>query len=277
MAADAFGNDVQAVGIPVTGNIGFAPFGTTVPTPAAGGALDFILPETFKVAGLLTEDGGFEWTLEADGDPTVFFQEGYSLPSGMANALIKVKFAQTDEIVRGIIRGKTADVNGYMTIDAGGTDKKYVLFTEEVFKNGVIRRRVGANASVKSVKEDKSERGKVIGYEVEFKLDRHASTENNHLGEWLLQPAGTATVPTITGATPTGAAAAATVTITGTGFTGVTGVASVKFGATNATSYTVVSDTSITAVMPTGSAGAANIVVTNANGPSATFTYTRGA
>lgn len=270
MAADEFGNDVQAVGIPVTGNIGFAPFGTTVPTPAAGGALDFILPEAFKVAGLLTEDGGFEWTLEADGDPTVFYQEGYSLPSGMANALIKVKFAQTDETVRGIIRGKTADANGYMTIDAGGTDKKYVLFTEEVFKNGVIRRRVGANVSVKSVKEDKSERGKVIGYDVEFKLDRHASTENNHLGEWLLQPGG---LLSITGATPTEAATAATVTITGVGFTGATGV---KFASTNATEFAVVSDTELTAVLPTGSAGSAQITVTTPLG-TATFPYQRGA
>lgn len=277
MAADEFGNDVQAVGIPVTGNIGFAPFGTTIPTPAAGGARDFVLPEAFLVAGLLTEDGGFEWTLEADGDATVFWQGGYSLPSGLANAECKVKFAQTDETVRRIIRGKTADANGYMTIDAGGTDKKYVLFSEEIFKNNVIRRRVGPNVSVKSVKEDKSEQGKVLGYEVVFKLERSSATENNHLGEWLIQASGTTEVPTITAATPSAAVAAATVTITGTGFVGVTGAASVKFGATNATSYTVVSDTSITAVMPNGTAGAANIVITNANGASTAFTYTRGA
>lgn len=278
MAADELGNDISAVGIPITGNIGFAQFGTTVPTPAAGGAPSFVLPEAFKVAGLLTEDGGFEWTLEAAGDATVFYQSGYSLPSGLANATLKVKFAQTDETVRGIIRGKTADANGYMTIDAGGTDTKYVVFTEEIFKNGVIRRRVGANVSVLSVKEDKSEQGKVVGYEVEFKLERSPATENNHLGEWLIPTGATPTaVPTITAATPSAAAAAATVTITGTGFTGVTGTAGVKFGATNATSYTVVSDTSITAVMPAGSAGAANIVVTNAIGASAAFTYTRGA
>ena len=194
MAADENGNNVQAVGIPITGHIGFADYGTALPTPSAGSALDFVLPESFRMPGLLTEDGGFEWTMEADGDPIVFWQEGFSIPSGMANVELVVKYAQTDETVRSLIRGKTADANGYMTIDGGGTDKKYVLFAEEIFKNGIIRRRAAANVSVASVKEDKSERGSVLGYEVTYKIDRHPSLNNEHLGEWLIDPA-TATPP----------------------------------------------------------------------------------
>ncbi|MDI2019699.1 hypothetical protein [Paenarthrobacter nicotinovorans] len=186
MAADELGNDVEAVGVPVTGHIGFAPFGTTIPTPVAGKALDYELTVDFKIPGLLTEDGGFEWTMEADGDAITFWQEGYSIPSGLANVELKVKFAQTDETVRQIIRGKTADANGYMTIDGGGTSTRYVTFTEEVFKNGVIRRRVAANVGVKSVKEDKSERGKVLGYEVTFSISRAPELGNQHLGEWLI-------------------------------------------------------------------------------------------
>lgn len=94
----------------------------------------------------------------------------------------------------------------------------------------------------------------------------------------IANPKSVAGVPTISAATPTGAAAAALVTITGTGFTGVTGVAGVKFGAVNAASYTVVSPTQIVATVPAGSAGAANIVVTHPTaGASAAFTYTRGA
>ena len=142
--------------------------------------------------GLLTEDGGFEGTLEADGDPITFWQEGFSIPSGLANVTLTVKFAQTDEIVRSIIRGKTADANGYMTIDGGGTDVKYVVFTEEIFKNGTIRRRAAANVSVQSVSEDKSERGSVLGYEVVFSISRHAAFNNDHLGEWLIQSAAVA-------------------------------------------------------------------------------------
>jgi hypothetical protein len=188
MAADSFGNDVTAVGVPVTGHMGVAPAGTTLPTPLEGGADTYTLPVAFKLPGLLTEDGGFEWSMEADGDPIVFWQDGFSIPSGLANVELKVKYAQTDETVREIIRGKTADINGYMTIDGGGTSAKYVVFTEEIFKNGTIRRRVAGNASIASVSEDKSERGSVLGYEVTYKIDRAAALGNEHLGEWLIPP-----------------------------------------------------------------------------------------
>lgn len=63
-----------------------------------------------------------------------------------------------------------------------------------------------------------------------------------------------------------------TVVITGTGFNGanpVTGVNGVKFGELNATSYTVDSNTQITAVSPAHLAGVVDIVVTSLNGSSA--------
>ena len=67
-------------------------------------------------------------------------------------------------------------------------------------------------------------------------------------------------------------------TIKGSGFSGVTGAAGVKFGAVNATSYTVVSGSTIVAVVPAGTAGSAPVTVTHpTNGTSAPLTYTRGA
>lgn len=271
MTADSLGNDVSAVAVPVTGHIGLAPKGTAGPSPVEGASTSLTLDPAFKVPGLLSEDGGFEWTTEADGDPIVFWQEGYSLPTGLANVTLVLKLAQTDALVRSLIRGKEADENGYMTIDGGGTDKRYSLFTEEIFKSGAIRRRWAPNAGIQSVKEDKSERGTPIAYEVTFKIDRAPETENNHFGEWLI-PAGSPSAPTISGATPSGAVAGDTVTITGTGFTGTT---QVKFGASNATSFSVVNATTITAVVPAGSAGSAQITVTTPGG-SATQAYTRG-
>ena len=59
---------------------------------------------------------------------------------------------------------------------------------------------------------------------------------------------------------------ATTVVITGTNFHGVVGSAAVKFGANNATSYTVNSTTQITAVAPAGVAGTVNVVVTAVDG-----------
>jgi hypothetical protein len=184
---DTFGNDIAAVGIPVTGFLGFAPAGTLKPAPAAGGAFDFVLPAAYKKAGLLTEDGGFEWTLEADGDPITFWQDGYSIPSGLANAELVAKLAQYDDIVRELAYGKTPDENGYITIDAGGHALEYVAFTEEIFKNGVIRRRV-AEVGVKGAKVDKSERGNVNGTEITFGAKRSSDLNNEHIGEWLVRP-----------------------------------------------------------------------------------------
>jgi Tfp pilus assembly protein PilV len=83
--------------------------------------------------------------------------------------------------------------------------------------------------------------------------------------------------PTVTGIAPStgGAVGGTTVTITGTGFIGASGV---YFGATAASSYSVVSASSITAVSPSGAAGTVDITATTAAGTSATsgadkFTY----
>ena len=83
--------------------------------------------------------------------------------------------------------------------------------------------------------------------------------------------------PAVTGVSPTTGltTGGTTVTITGTSFIGVTGV---KFGSTAAASFSVNSETQITAVSPAGSAGTVDITVTTAGGTSATsaadqFTY----
>lgn len=84
-------------------------------------------------------------------------------------------------------------------------------------------------------------------------------------------------VPVLTAATPSGASVGQLVTITGQGFAGVVPTTGVKFGAVNATSWSVVSGNTIVAIVPAGSAGSAPIVVTNASGASVALAYTRGA
>lgn len=87
----------------------------------------------------------------------------------------------------------------------------------------------------------------------------------------------TAAAPLIVSATPSAASVGQQVIISGSGFTSTVATTGVKFGATNATSWTVLSDNTLIAVVPAGTAGAANIVVTNSVGASAAFAYTRGA
>ncbi len=76
--------------------------------------------------------------------------------------------------------------------------------------------------------------------------------------------------PTVTNVAPAAGptAGGTSVTITGTNFTGLSGAAAVRFGATNATGYTVDSATQITATAPAGT-GTQNITVTTPGGTSA--------
>lgn len=267
---DAFGNDISAVGIPVTGFLGFAPAGTTFPTAAQGAAHNLVLDPAFEKAGLITEDGGFEWTLEPDGDPQKFLQDGYWIPTGLANPTLVTKLAQYDRLVRKLAWGKTPDENGFITIDAGGHITDLVAFSEEIFKNGVIRRRV-AEVTVTKAKVDKTERGKVNGTELTCALKRSPLLGGEHLGEWLIPPVSSI-APTLTSALPSGKGAGETVTITGTGFYGVT---SVTFGGVESPLFQVASATQIKAALPTGAAGSAPIVVTGPAGSSPARAYTR--
>lgn len=188
MAADSQGNDITAVGIPISGNVGIAPMTAPLLTPAEGKVYDLVLDELFRKLGLFTEDGGHNWTLEADGDPIVFFQDGYSIPSGLANATLVVKLAQYDALAQELLSGKVPDANGYVTIDAAGHSTEYRLFSEEIFKNGVIRRRQAGKATITSAVVDQSTRGEVNGLEVTFKIERSPELNNEHLGEWLIKP-----------------------------------------------------------------------------------------
>jgi IPT/TIG domain len=63
-----------------------------------------------------------------------------------------------------------------------------------------------------------------------------------------------------------GTAGGTLVTIKGSRLTGATVV---KFGATNATSFTVVDDTRVVAVAPAGAAGSVQVAVTTSGGSSA--------
>jgi len=196
MAADSSGNDILAVGVPVTGSIGFAPYGTPIPTPAEGAADNLVLDDAFVKIGLLKEDGGPQFAWAADGDPIRFWQEGYSIPSGLANVTLAITAAEAlADHVRKIIAGIAPDANGYVEIDGGGHDTRWVTFTEEIFKNGAIRRRAAPLVTLASSTEDRSERGGVMGNALLFNIARHEAVGMKHFGEWVLAPESAPVTP----------------------------------------------------------------------------------
>lgn len=187
MAADTYGNDIDAVIIPLTGLIAYAPFGTAIPTPTEGGAADLVLAEAFRKVGLISEDGGPEWDEAPDGDALEFWQSGYSIPSGLANVSMKFTAAEESPATRRLRTGKTPDANGYLTVDGGGNSERYVWVTEEVYANGFVRRRAFVGR-IKTAKLVKSERGSVQGTEFEVEVQRSPLFNNQHYGEWVLTP-----------------------------------------------------------------------------------------
>jgi hypothetical protein len=78
------------------------------------------------------------------------------------------------------------------------------------------------------------------------------------------------TAPTITSFTPTSGKTGQLITITGTNFTGATAV---RLGSTAASSFTVVSSTSITATVGAGASGSVSVTTASGTGTLAGFTY----
>lgn len=94
--------------------------------------------------------------------------------------------------------------------------------------------------------------------------------------QWITNPVLVGNAPVITGISPAaGVAGGGTFYIQGRNFTGATGASAVKFGSTNATSYTLISDTLISAVMPGTGASTNSVTVTTPVGTSAPVPYTR--
>ncbi|MFR9754097.1 IPT/TIG domain-containing protein, partial [Nocardia sp. 004] len=100
---------------------------------------------------------------------------------------------------------------------------------------------------------------------VEVTVTATGGTSNGVLYTYVVAPTLVSVVP---GSGPE--AGGNSVTLSGSGFTGATGV---DFGGVSAVSFTVVSDTQITATVPAGS-GAVDVTVTTAGGVSNPVSYT---
>lgn len=185
--ADENGNDISQIGIPVTGHIALAPEGTAIPSSAGGASDSLVLDPAFRKIGLVKQDGGPQLAFAADGDPIEFWQDGYEEPSGLANVTLAFTAAEIgNDWVRELESGEAPDLNGSIDVDGGGHSTRYVAFTEEIFKNGAIRRRAMGWVTVQSVTEDKNTRGEVLGKAFVLKINRSSVTSGKHWRDWWL-------------------------------------------------------------------------------------------
>ena len=158
MAADAAGNDINAVDVPVTG---FAAVNfTATQAPSVANISGNSLPTGYSYLGLFTQDGGYAEETEA-GENTEFFQISYKLRTGDESINGTLTCAEDNENVKkllGFVDGKREKVS---------YDEKFGLIITTFFKNGTFESR-GGLAMVTDIAVSQETRGEIKTYEVSF-------------------------------------------------------------------------------------------------------------
>ena len=197
MAQDNEGNDLGAVGVPITG---FAAVqltgGPTYLSSAEGGTIPIVVPAGYEKVGLFKVDGGPQEGGDA-GDAIEFFQSGYKI-AGDDQPTIQINLAQFDSRVRRLITGKNPDANGMITITGLTPDTVFPLLVVTKYKNKATRVRNGL-ARISAVEKDQETRGEVDGRAVTFEWV-YDETVGGFYREWLIMPAsvGAKTAWTVT-------------------------------------------------------------------------------
>lgn len=166
MTADSAGNDLDAVGVPITGLAAFAPLlEANLIAKADLGASPLVLPAAYKKLGLYKQDGGPAPSRE-NGDAIEFFQKGYTL-AGDGTRSVVIGLAEQNAAVQSLIEDATPDTDGVIEVSSSLPDNRFILLVVTKYRNGTEKRQIGV-AAVTSVEPDQSERGSVEGQNVTF-------------------------------------------------------------------------------------------------------------
>jgi hypothetical protein len=182
MPADSQGNDLDAVGVPITGLAAFAPLlSANIIAKTELGASPLVLPAAFKRLGLYKQDGGPAESRET-GDAIEFFQKGYSL-AGDGTRAVTIGLAEQNSIVQALLEGATPDGNGVMEVSSSLPDNRFILLVVTKYRNGTEKRRVGV-ASITAIEPDQQERGSVEGANVTFTWQEDALFNDAPFWQW---------------------------------------------------------------------------------------------
>lgn len=194
MAMDAAGNDLSAVGIPITGFLAVC-FDVTQENVMAdekfAAATLELDTEKWHYAGLFKDDGGIEPGSEAE-DAIEFFQQGYQL-NGLRTDTIKVGLAEDNETVRRLVKGQEPNANGVIYVDSSNPDQTFLALSMTQFKNGTQERRHGL-ARVSEIEIDKEERGSVRAKTVTIQWVPSPLFNGSPYKEWFGTPGSVSTV-----------------------------------------------------------------------------------
>lgn len=189
MAADSSGNDLSAVGVPLTGLAAIAPVdAANVIADADMGKTPLALVEAYVKLGLYKQDGGPQEARD-DEDAIEFFQQGYKI-AGDGTLTIQINLAEDNEAVNKLIDGKEPNEQGVVYVDSNLPDALWILFVATRFKNGTELRRNGV-ARVQAVEVDQEERGSVRGKSVTLEWVPDDLFNGSPYKKWLGKPAVT--------------------------------------------------------------------------------------
>lgn len=267
---DTSGIDLNAVGTAIRGMTGWLPSTVSVPSASDMADPNFVLPGSFLRLGLRTTDGAPDFS-ESPATLLEMYEAGYKINPGTGTAQVTQIFAQFDDTLRQAVRG-SAPVNGVLDVDIDATPTG-TLFLEDIYRMAdgtfsILRR--CAPALISSVKSGKPTRGAIPGTTVVWDIERSEALGNKHFREaWVASD--TTPEPVVWSVTPAGQSVGDEVAITGQHFTGTTGV---TIDGVSVVSPLVANDGLIIATIPTGAAGAADVIVTTADGSSAAVSYT---
>lgn len=194
MAADAEGNEIGAVGVPITG---FAAVqlsgGPTYVSSSAGAASTLTLPTGYQKVGLFKVDGGPQESIDS-GDAIEFFQQGYKL-AGDSTITVQINLAEMNTLVRTLIHGVAPNGDGMVTVKSGVPDSTFPLFTAVKFKNGSSERKNGL-ARISAVEADQATRGEVNGRAVTFEWV-YDDTVGGFYREWVVPASVSSSAKTV--------------------------------------------------------------------------------
>ncbi len=187
MAADSQGNDLNAVGVPLTGVAATAPVAIgNVIAKADLGASPLVLPVAAKRLGLYKVDGGPAPARES-GDAIEFFQKGYTI-AGDGTRTVVINLAEQNANVQALIEGATPDVNGVIEVSSSLPNNRFILYVITKYRNGTEKRQEGV-AAVTSVEPDQQTRGEVEGQAVTFTWQEDDLFNGAPFWQWIGTPA----------------------------------------------------------------------------------------
>ena len=193
MTVDTQGNDLDAVGVPITGLAAFAPLlAANIIDKTELGASPLVLPTAFKRLGLYKVDGGPAESREG-GEAIEFFQKGYT-QAGDGTRTVAIGLAEQNATVQALLEGAEPDANGVIEVSSSLPNNRFILLVVTKYRNGTEKRRVGV-AAITAIEPDQQERGSVEGATVTFTWQEDALFNDAPFWQWG---------PAVPGAVPAG-------------------------------------------------------------------------